>query len=113
MGFGEAVPWAHFLTDVASEYPVLKFTFYIGRDLIFQFDGKVADTSASIDDEWFGNGLCRARVHTGSASTAIILYRSIVLKVEIDDDFGEKEIAAGFTVQKQAVLAYPTQPAFF
>ena len=84
------VPGANILTDIAPEHPVFHFITEAFRDFIFQLNGCVRNTFASVNNFFRNNGICRAGIDAFSAGTAMIRGWLIFRKFQIADDFCQK-----------------------
>ena len=84
MGGRKAIPWAHFLADVATEHPIIHFPLeFIRKNGVPQFDGKVGNASGSIDDIGFNNRVRRAGIDATRTCSAVILHRAVGFQVQI------------------------------
>ena len=77
------VPGTDLLADVAAGDPRAKGISDLSRELSFSiFNGVKSDASAGIDDERFGDGICRTGIHAGFAATAETSGRFIGFEIQ-------------------------------
>ena len=77
------VPGADLLADVAAGDPRAEGISDLIRKLsVSIFDGVKSDASAGIDDERFGDGICRTGIHAGFAATAETSGRFIGFEIQ-------------------------------
>src|SRR5680860_15154 len=112
VGFGESVPGANVLADIAAEGPIVEFALEFIGDFIFKFDGKIGYTFAAIYNVGLDNGLGRTGVDAGRAGTAMIGYGSVIFQIKIYDEFGDKVERTYLLGEQVAVLADPAKSAF-
>ena len=71
----ESVPGAYVLTSITTKHPVVPFSRHLIRyQLIFQFNGKIADALAAINYFIGQDGISGAGINTLGTSAAIIFY---------------------------------------
>jgi hypothetical protein len=78
-----------------------------------QLDGQVRD-AACIQHIGPDKRLGRADVQAGLAAPAVLAGGGFVHRQrQVDEQFGEEEVATGLAVEQQRVLADPAQPGLF
>jgi hypothetical protein len=107
------VPGADLLADVAAGDPRAKGI----SDLIWElrisiFDGVKRDASAGIDDERFGDGICRTGIHAGFAATAKASGWFIRFKIQGGDQMADHHPRPPLAVDDVAVFTDPAQTGF-
>ena len=110
----ESVPGAYVLTSITTKHPVVPLSLHLIRyQLIFQFNGKIADTLAAINYFIGQDGISRASINTLSASAAIIFYQGTIIgKRYIHHQRSNKEKRTLFAVNQISVLTHPAQSTF-
>ena len=84
----KTVPRTNILADVAAKHPILHFIPKTFRNFIFQFNGRIRDTFAAVNNLIANNGIGWARINTAGAGSAMISRRRIRNKLQITDNFG-------------------------
>ena len=111
---GKTVPWTDHLAVVAAEHPIADQRPEFFGNRAFEFDGQVGDAAAGIQHIGPHEGIGRADVQASGAAAAVLGGVGRVFRQgQVDEQLAEKEVAAGFAVQYQGVLANPAQAGLF
>lgn len=91
--WGESIPWADHLADVASEHPVSDFAAQFNGDIILEFDCKIGNTFCRLERAIWEDTLRGAGLDASCACAAVVGDEGQVgFKFEIEQDFGNKKI---------------------
>ena len=107
------VPGADLLADVAAGDPRAKgISDLTWKFSVSIFDGVKSDASAGIDDERFGDGVCRTGIHTSSAATAETSGRFIGFEIQGGEQMANHHPRPPLAVDEVAVFTDPAQTGF-
>ena len=107
------VPGADLLADVAAGDPRAKgISDLIWKFSVSIFDGVKSDASAGIDDERFGDGVCRTGIHASSAATAKTSGRFIGFEIQGGEQMADHHPRPPLAVDEVAVFTDPAQTGF-
>ena len=107
------VPGANLLADVAAGDPRAEGISDLIRKLsVSIFDGVKSDASAGIDDERFGDGICRTGIHAGFAATAKAAGRFIRLEIHGGEQMADHHPRPPLVIDEVAVFTDPAQTGF-
>ena len=107
------VPGADLLADVAAGDPRAEGISDLIRKLSFSiFDGVKSDASTGIDDERFGDGVCRTGIDASSAATAETSSWFIGFEIQSGQQMANHHPRPPLAVDEVAVFTDPAQTGF-
>src|SRR5262245_42264693 len=86
-----AIPWADVLTDVTPEKMVTDPRAVLFRYIAAQFNRRICDAFAAIEDIRLENGLGGTCVNAASATAATICHREVAFQIEVRQNAAQKE----------------------
>ena len=90
MWTGKTIPRAYVLADITTKHPIIKLTTHGRRQLVFQLNGEIRNTLASIDLIRRDNRLCGTGVYTSGATATVIRNWRVVDQGQIHNQFSDK-----------------------
>ena len=90
MRFGEAIPGAYILADIAAKHPVVKLSLVRFRKLFLQFDREIGDAFTAINFVRFYDGISRAGIDAGGTASAVIGHRGVIFQLKIYNELCDK-----------------------
>src|SRR6266498_469004 len=104
----ESIPRADHLTDVAAKDPIAHFVTQFSRDVLFEFDGEIGDTTACVNGTVWKNTIGWAGFNAACTRAAVIGdERWVRFEFEIEENFGEQKIRSMFGMDETSILANP------
>src|SRR5690606_1956554 len=106
----KAIPRTNILTYITPENPIVEFSFYLLRNIFFEFDSVIRNTFAAIYHIRSNDSIGRASINTTSATTTMVSHGWVVVfEFDIQNKFGYKEKRTYFFTNQISVFSNPTQ----